>query len=153
MTSGAAPPVPDASAGVAGRRSFSDAEKRRIVDEASQLGVTLSQIARRYGISRRVLFRWKEAFKPEPGPAVPVFAAVQVTDAVPVVEACATAPSAPMIIERSAPGIEVELVGGRLADAAYQLRETRFAESLLNGVVRSVEDWATARFFSLHPSC
>jgi len=29
-----------------------------------------------------------------------------------------------------------------LADAAYQLRETRFAESLLNGVVRSVGDSA-----------
>src|SRR4029077_14749381 len=33
-----------------------------------------------------------------------------------------------------------------LADAAYQLRETRFAESLLNGVVRSVEDWAKPSF-------
>ena len=36
---------------MAGRRSFSEAEKQRIVDEASQPGVTLSQIARRYGIS------------------------------------------------------------------------------------------------------
>ena len=33
-----------------------------------------------------------------------------------------------------------------LADAAYQLRETRFAESPLNGVVRSVEDWAKPLF-------
>ena len=33
-----------------------------------------------------------------------------------------------------------------LADAAYQLREARFAESLLNGVVRSVEDWAKPSF-------
>jgi hypothetical protein len=33
-----------------------------------------------------------------------------------------------------------------VADAAYQLRETRFAESLLNGVVRSVEDWAKPSF-------
>ena len=33
-----------------------------------------------------------------------------------------------------------------LADATYQLRETRFAESLLNGVVRSVEDWAKPSF-------
>ena len=33
-----------------------------------------------------------------------------------------------------------------LADAAYQLRETRFAESLLNGVFRSVEDWAKPSF-------
>ena len=75
--------------------------------------MTLSQIARRYGISRRVLFRWKEAFKPEPAPAVPVFAPVQITDPAPVVEESATAPSAPVIVERSAPGIEVELIGGR----------------------------------------
>jgi hypothetical protein len=31
---------------------------------------------------------------------------------------------------------------GNLAAAAYQLGETRFAESLLNSVVRGVEDWA-----------
>ena len=33
-----------------------------------------------------------------------------------------------------------------LADAAYHLRETRFAESLLNGIVRGVEDWAKPSF-------
>src|SRR5437879_5786782 len=33
-----------------------------------------------------------------------------------------------------------------LADAPYQVREARFAESLLNGVVRSVEDWAKPSF-------
>ena len=40
----------------------------------------------------------------------PVFAPVQVTDAVP---AEAPAVTAPMIVERAAPGIEVELAGGR----------------------------------------
>ncbi len=113
MTNGVGQPVSGVSSGAAGRRTFSEADKRRIVDEASQLGVTLSQVARRYGISRRVLFRWKDIFKPEPVQAVPVFAAVQVTDAAPVAEACATAPSAPVIVERQAPGIEVELIGGR----------------------------------------
>src|SRR5260370_514594 len=33
-----------------------------------------------------------------------------------------------------------------LADATYQLRATRFAETLLNGVVRSVEDWPKPSF-------
>src|SRR6516225_11801518 len=43
--------------------------------------------------------------------------------------------------------------GQNLADAAYQLRETRFAESLLNGVVRSVEDWAEPSFHRAgHPA-
>ena len=35
---------------------------------------------------------------------------------------------------------------GHVAAAAYQLRETRCAESLLNGVVRCVEDWAKPAF-------
>ena len=34
----------------------------------------------------------------------------------------------------------------KLADVSNQLREARFAESLLNGVVRSVEDWANLSF-------
>lgn len=115
MTNEVGPPKPDPAKTVAGRRTFSEAEKQRIVDEASQLGVTLSQVARRYGISRRVLFRWKEMLRPkqlEPAPADPVFAPVQIMDAGPVVEASSAA-STPMIVARSAPGIEVELVGGR----------------------------------------
>jgi transposase-like protein len=86
------------AAGAAGRRRFSEEEKRRIVDEASQPGCSVSQTARRYGIAVRVLFRWKEGLKPEP-----VFAPVQVTDEGPVAEAATAAP----------PGIEVELAGGR----------------------------------------
>ena len=36
---------------------------------------------------------------------------------------------------------------GKLAAAAYQLGETRFAEGLLKGVVRAVEDWAKPVFY------
>ncbi|WP_170303900.1 IS66-like element accessory protein TnpA [Reyranella soli] len=99
---------------MAGRRTFSEAEKQRILDEASQPGVTLSQIARRYGIYRRLLFRWKEELRPKQpiAPADPVFAPVQITDAASVVEVPSTTAST-VIVERSAPGIEVELVGGR----------------------------------------
>ena len=82
------------AAGAAGRRRFSEEDKRRIVDEASQPGCSVSQTARRYGIAVRVLFRWKEILKPEP-----VFAPVQMTET-----ASATVPS---------PGIEVELACGR----------------------------------------
>jgi transposase-like protein len=105
MTNGVGLPVPGVTAGATGRRSFSEAEKRRIVNEASQLGASVAMVARRYGIAPRVLFRWKEAFKPEPAPAVPVFAPVQIADPEPMVEVCAGVPSAP--------GIEVELIGGR----------------------------------------
>jgi transposase-like protein len=99
MTKGASSSVAVLAAGAAGRRRFSEEDKRRIVDEASQPGCSVSQTARRYGIAVRVLFRWKEALKPEP-----TFAPVHVTDAAPVAES----PSVP-----STPGIEIELAGGR----------------------------------------
>ena len=95
------------AAGAAGRRRFSEEEKRRIVDEASQPGCSVSQTARRYGIAVRVLFRWKEALKPEP-----TFVPVQVSDPGTSMETPAVA-SGPGIVERTALGIEVELVGGR----------------------------------------
>ena len=60
------------------RRSFSDADKRRIIEEAVQPGASLSEVARRYGIAARVLFRWKQELKPS---AAPMFVTVQIADA------------------------------------------------------------------------
>jgi hypothetical protein len=68
-----APIVPPAREGH--RRRFNDADKRRILEEASQPDASVAQIARRYGIARRVLCRWKQELAP------PVFVAVQITDA------------------------------------------------------------------------
>ena len=59
------------------RRRFSEADKRQIVAEAVQPGANLSEVARRYGIAARVLFRWKQ----ELTTATPVFVSVQITDA------------------------------------------------------------------------
>jgi hypothetical protein len=56
------------------RRRFSEADKRQILEEAAQPDASLAQIARRYGIARRVLCRWKQ------GLASPVFVAVRITD-------------------------------------------------------------------------
>jgi transposase-like protein len=42
------------------RRKFSEADKRRIVEETVQPGASLSEVARHYGIAARVLFRWKQ---------------------------------------------------------------------------------------------
>jgi hypothetical protein len=58
------------------RRSFSEADKRRIVEQAGQPGASLSEVARRYGIAARVLFRWKQELKP-----APMFVMVQIADA------------------------------------------------------------------------
>ena len=42
------------------RRKFTDADKRRILAEAERPGASTSEVARRYGIAPRVLFRWKQ---------------------------------------------------------------------------------------------
>jgi hypothetical protein len=68
-----APIVPPAREGH--RRRFNDADKRRILEEAAQPGTSVAQIARRYGIARRVLCRWKQELAPL------VFVAVQITGA------------------------------------------------------------------------
>jgi len=56
------------------RRRFSEADKRRILEEAAQPDASVAEVARRYGIDRRVLCRWKQELAP------PVFVAVQITD-------------------------------------------------------------------------
>jgi len=68
------PVVPPARDGH--RRRFSEADRRRILEEAAQPDASLAKIARRYGIARRVLCRWKQELA-----AAPVFVAVQITDA------------------------------------------------------------------------
>jgi hypothetical protein len=67
------PVVPPARDGH--RRRFSETDKRRILEEAAEPNAGLAKIARRYGIARRVLCRWKQELAP------PVFVAVQITDA------------------------------------------------------------------------
>jgi hypothetical protein len=63
-------------------RKFSEADKRRIVEEAAQPGASLSEVARRYGIAARVLFRWKQ----ELTQVAPLFVAVEIADATPPIE-------------------------------------------------------------------
>src|SRR5258707_500788 len=75
MTNGSPEPtlvVPPARDGH--RRSFSDADKRRIVEEAVQPGASLSEVARRYWIAARVLFRWKQELN---ATDAPMFVTVQ----------------------------------------------------------------------------
>jgi hypothetical protein len=109
--------IPSASATPPnGRRQFSKADKNRILAEIDRPGGSVSGVAKRYGISVPLLFRWKRELAAPPRAA---FLAVTVTekptqsggptaDPLPA----STKPS-PVIIERLAPGIEVELIGGR----------------------------------------
>lgn len=42
------------------RRRFSEADRRHILAEADEPGTTISEVARRYGVARRVLCRWRQ---------------------------------------------------------------------------------------------
>jgi hypothetical protein len=70
------PNIPPAREGR--RRMFSETDKQQILEEAMQPGARLSEVARRYGIAERVLFRWKQEMMPA---AAPTFVAVEITDA------------------------------------------------------------------------
>ena len=55
------------------RRNFSEADKRRIVEEACREGASVYGVADKYGIASSVLFRWRKAFgMDEPCRIVPV---------------------------------------------------------------------------------
>ncbi len=57
--------IPSArSAPPGARRRFSAADKRRIVEEAERPGASVSGVARQYGITTRLLFRWKQELAP-----------------------------------------------------------------------------------------
>jgi transposase len=110
-------PVPVVVTDPGGRRRFSEDAKRRIVEETCQPGVSVSGVARQYGITTSLLFRWRQALGVGPVPEGGTFLAVRIADdAGPAADAQAVsaAPSGPsIIVERVAPGIEIELIGGR----------------------------------------
>lgn len=110
--------IPSLQAAPEVRRNFRLSDKKRIVAEAMAPGGSVAGVARRYGIDRPLLCRWKRELAPPPEP---VFLSVAVSDGAgeqsmpPAALARSTsAPvAAPMIVERPRDEIEVELVGGR----------------------------------------
>ena len=57
--------IPSARSGGSGRRrNFSEADKRRIVEETCREGASVSGVARKYGIGTRLLFSWKQELAP-----------------------------------------------------------------------------------------
>jgi len=67
------PTIPPARPGPL--RQFSDADRRHILAEVTRPGASVSEIARRYGIERRVLFRWRQEQTTRP-----IFVEVEITD-------------------------------------------------------------------------
>jgi hypothetical protein len=68
------PIVPPPRAGH--RRQFSEADRRHILAEAAKPGASVSEVARRFGIARRVLCRWRQE-----AAALPGFVDVEIVDA------------------------------------------------------------------------
>jgi transposase len=93
------------------RRKWSDEEKARIVAEAAQPGVVVSEIARRWQVTPQQLFDWRrqarKALAAARAPAEPAFVPIVPTG--PVAMSEAAAPSA-----GSASRIEVRLAGADL---------------------------------------
>ncbi len=58
------------------RRRFSEADKRQILEVAMRPDTRFSEVARRYGIAERVLFRWKQ----ELTQMAPLFVAVEIAN-------------------------------------------------------------------------
>ena len=54
---------------IAPRRRWSDAEKRRIVAESYQPGVSVSVVARRNGVNANLVFTWRRQFREQAGGA------------------------------------------------------------------------------------
>jgi transposase-like protein len=66
------PVVPPARAGH--RRRFGETERSHILAQAAKPGTSVSEVARRYGIARRVLFRWRQEL------SKPTFVEVELID-------------------------------------------------------------------------
>jgi len=120
----AAPPAeasaqPAVAVPTGARRHFSEEAKRQIVEVACRPGASVSSVARQYGVATSVLFRWRQALGLGASPEEPAFAPVRITDgtetsaAPPSVDLQPVPAPSPVIIERPAPGIEIELIGGR----------------------------------------
>jgi hypothetical protein len=59
------------------RRRFSPLDRQRLIAEAKQPGSSLSEVARRHGLDRRMLMRWKQDLA---GAKAPGFVQVVVSD-------------------------------------------------------------------------
>ena len=101
------------------RRIFGESVKRRIVEETCLPGMSVSAVARRYGIAVSVLFRWRNALGLGASSEKATLLPVEIADASP---ACLpppvpslepVIPSPTIVVERPIAGIEIELIGGR----------------------------------------
>ncbi|RXH04521.1 IS66-like element accessory protein TnpA [Bradyrhizobium guangzhouense] len=91
------------------RRRWSEDEKLKIVLESLQAPRQVAATARRYGVSRSLLLRWRRSFRPEPKVAAdqPGFVPAML-----VAESGST--SCPVAPSSSGGAIEIEFAGARM---------------------------------------
>ena len=97
------------------RRGFSDTDKHRIIKEACSEGRTVSSVARRYGITTSLLFRWRKQLGMEPMHRIVPVTISDTANGLADLSAMTklTRQPAPVIAERATSAIEIELSGGR----------------------------------------
>ncbi len=112
------------------RRRWSEGEKLKIVLESLQAPRQVAATARRYGISRSLLLRWRQSFRPEPNDA-----AEQPTGFVPARVAPRTGPAGPA----GSGAIEIEFAAGarmRITGAVDAVTLTTVVAALAGGQPR-----------------
>jgi transposase len=102
------------------RRFWSDDEKRRIVGQARLVGVSVSQVARRYDVNANLVFKWlrdpRFQTEAEPAPFLPVEV---VSDTAPVDDQ--PPPEASRIMIELAGGHRLTVCGGFDPDCIVRL--------------------------------
>lgn len=94
------------------RRNYSDADKRRIIEEASRENASISGVARKYGISTSLMFQWRKQLGMGPMHRIVPVTITDTPDGLADLSAMTPRPAA-SASGRAAPAIEIELGGGR----------------------------------------
>jgi transposase-like protein len=98
------------------RRNYSEADKKRIIEEASRENGSVSGVARKYGVSTGLMFRWRKQLGMGPRHRIVPVTITDTPDGLADRSALMTRPAAAppsAKAERAAPAIEIELAGGR----------------------------------------
>jgi transposase len=124
------------------RRKWSDEEKARIVAEAAQPGVVVSEIARRWQVTPQQLFDWRrqarKALAAARAPAAPAFVPIVSTGPVAITDPAAPSAGSGARIEVRLAGAELRIASG--TDAALL---TMVLRAILLGSARLFADETT----------
>jgi len=115
------------------RRRWSEDEKLKIVLESLQAPRQVSATARRYGISRSLLLKWRRSFRPQQRDAG------QQIGFVPVTVMAESEPTVPAPVPASGGAIEIEFATGarmRIAGALDASTVTAAVAALVGGQQR-----------------